>query len=189
MLGKVLTTNDWQVLYTVPSNKTSAIVNITLQRKVGTNNGQETLVAITNNPATVTDDDAYLFVLYTNDIAELTGLVLQPGDSILVRSRPTVITGEEIGTGDGTTTNFSKVLTTIIVPGTVSVTYTIAGTTTTVTDDGQGNISDQNVTGTIDYQSGSLVLNFSTAPDNGTSITASYQAYNRVLALALGMEV
>ena len=42
------------------------------------------------------------------------------------------------------------------------------------TDDGNGNITGTNLTGTIDYASGALDLPFSTPPDAGTNVTVSY---------------
>jgi len=83
--------------------------------------------------------------------------------------------GEIIGTGDGSTTTFSTALSyTPIGPGTVKVHYTIGGTTYSVTDDGTGNISDDNVTGTINYDTGDVNLTFTTAPDTETNITVDY---------------
>jgi len=85
---------------------------------------------------------------------------------------------DTVGTGDGTTTAFSATLTyTPVVAGTVTVNYTIGGTAYSATDDGAGNISGTDVTGTIDYSTGAISLTFTTAPDASTSITAAYQQY------------
>lgn len=85
---------------------------------------------------------------------------------------------DTVGTGDGTTTTFSATLTyTPVVAGTVTVNYTIGGTAYSATDDGAGNISGTDVTGTIDYSTGAISLTFTTAPDASTSITAAYQQY------------
>ena len=92
-------------------------------------------------------------------------------------TRP-IVSGEVVGTGDGTKTSFSKTLAhPVIVPNTLVVHYTISSTAYTATDDGAGNVSGTNCSGTINYQTGDLSLTFTTAPDSGTSITADYDEY------------
>ena len=86
-----------------------------------------------------------------------------------------VVSGEVIGTGDGTTTSFSDTLAhPKVYPGTLTVHYTISSTDYTATDDGNGNISGTDCSGTINYDTGAISLTFTTAPDNGTNITADY---------------
>ncbi len=85
------------------------------------------------------------------------------------------ISGEVIGSGDGSTTSFSGTLANYpVVATTVTIGYTIGGTAYTATDDGAGNISGTDVSGTITYSTGAWSLTFTTAPDNATNITADY---------------
>ncbi len=82
---------------------------------------------------------------------------------------------ETIATGDGTTTSFSYITKEYpITTNSITVSYTISGTQYTATDDGQGNITGTNLTGTVLYNSGDVNLSFSTAPDSGTDITITY---------------
>lgn len=86
------------------------------------------------------------------------------------------ITGELIGTGDGSKKTFNKTLTKVPVCKTsVSISYTIGGTAYTATDNGKGTISGTNCSGTINYDTGEVSLTFTTAPDNGTNINANYK--------------
>lgn len=88
------------------------------------------------------------------------------------------VSGESIGTGDGSTTSFSHTTANLPVePKSVSVKYTISGTSYTGTDDGEGNITGTDLTGTINYDTGDVSLTFSSAPDNGTAITMDYSYY------------
>lgn len=77
-------------------------------------------------------------------------------------------------TADGTQTAFSDTLLVEVVPASLTITYTIGGVSYSATDDGNGNITGTNLTGTIDYASGALDLSFSTPPDAGTNVTVSY---------------
>jgi hypothetical protein len=83
---------------------------------------------------------------------------------------------ETIGAGDGSTTSFSATLSNVPVEkGSISISYTINGTSYTAVDDGRGNISGVHVTsGTVDYATGSISLTFDTATDNGTNIDCNY---------------
>lgn len=82
---------------------------------------------------------------------------------------------ETIAVGDGTTTTFNYTTKNIPVSyGSVSIYYTIGGISYTANDDGNGNISGNNLSGTVDYSSGSISLTFSTAPDNGINIDIRY---------------
>jgi len=85
------------------------------------------------------------------------------------------ITGEAIGSGDGTTTAFSGTLANSPVKSSsVIIHYTIGGTAYTATDDGAGNISGTDCSGTIMYSTGAWSLTFTTAPDDATDITVDY---------------
>lgn len=88
------------------------------------------------------------------------------------------VTNEDSGTSpDGSTTHFEFTLDHFPVsPTTVSVSATVSSSTVTLTDDGGGNLSDtgHTNTGTIDYGSGDIILDFSSPPDNGSSITIDY---------------
>ena len=99
------------------------------------------------------------------------------------------ITGEVIGAGDGTTTAFSG---TVVHPpvkaSSVTIHYTISSTAYTATDDGLGNITGTDVSGTINYSTGAWSLTFTTAPDSTTNITADYtvDAPGAVILTAVG---
>ena len=81
-----------------------------------------------------------------------------------------------IGLGDGTTTSFSYTAAPVpIKENSVSISYTVGGTQYTATDDGSGNITGTELSsGTVDYSTGDISLEFNTAPDSGTTITLSY---------------
>jgi len=77
---------------------------------------------------------------------------------------------ENIGTGDGVTTNFTGTLShTPIVPNSVEIT----DGTQVVTDDGSGNLTGDG-TGTIDYSTGDVDVTFNNPPVPGDDIKASY---------------
>jgi len=89
------------------------------------------------------------------------------------------VTNEVRATGDGSTTDFSYTLDhSPVKPSSLTVHYTISGTSYTATDDGSGNISGTDCSGTITYETGDVSLTFTTAPDNGTDITNDYTYYN-----------
>jgi len=91
------------------------------------------------------------------------------------------VSGEVLATGDGTTTSFSgNLANNALHSSSLTVHYTIGGTGYDATDDGNGNISGTDCTGTIDYDTGAYTLDFSTAPDNGTDITADYTSDGRL---------
>jgi len=83
--------------------------------------------------------------------------------------------GEVLFTGDGTTKDFSgKVDLPPVHPlNSFVLHYTIGATSYSVTADEDGNLSDANMTGTIN-QDGTYEFHFNTAPDNGTDGTADY---------------
>lgn len=91
------------------------------------------------------------------------------------------ITAENIGTGNGVTLIFNAVLAeTPVRRGTVSIGYTIAATPRTATDNGLGAISGfglNSALSTINYTTGAVHLVFTTAPDNATAITATYDQH------------
>ena len=82
-----------------------------------------------------------------------------------------------LAVADGTTTSYSGTVKDVPIDKTtdnVYVHYTIGGTEYTAQDDGNGNISGTDVSGTIDYDTGDVSLTFTTAPDNGTEIRVEY---------------
>ena len=94
---------------------------------------------------------------------------------------PPATSGESIAAADGSTTSFSGTLANAPVqPNTVVARYTISGTAYTAPDDGAGNISGTDCTGTIDYRIGYMTLTFSTAPDDGTYVGADYHTATNV---------
>ena len=91
--------------------------------------------------------------------------------------------GELVGSGDGSTTHFEHTCATPpIYPTSIVVHYTGGGTAYTAVDDGGGGISGANLTGTIDYRTGDMVLDFSSAPDDSTDITVDYSTATNVWA-------
>jgi len=89
-----------------------------------------------------------------------------------------------IGTGNGTQTQWTGTATAAVAYATFKITYTIGSTVYTAIDDGLGHIVGPYVnssTSTISYgDTASYVLNFTTAPANATTISASY--YTHALA-------
>ncbi len=81
--------------------------------------------------------------------------------------------------GDGTTLTFSTTLDTVVQASSISISYTIAATAYTATDDGAGNITGTDLTGTINYSTGALALTFTTAPDASTTISGTYNYENK----------
>ena len=88
------------------------------------------------------------------------------------------LTDEDSGAApDGTETHFEFTLGNIpISPTTVTVTATISSSDLDMTDDGGGTLSPASgsSTGTIDYGSGAIVLDYENPPDNGSSILVDY---------------
>ena len=76
---------------------------------------------------------------------------------------------KNLGTGDGTATDFNDSFGTGVVPNTVKI---FADGDEVGTDDGNGNIIGAGVTGTVDYTSGDVSVTFGTAPANGVVIKA-----------------
>lgn len=88
-----------------------------------------------------------------------------------------IIDSENLGTGDGVdaTPTVSSLSFTPIKPGTLSISAEAGGVVLTLTDDGNGNLTGDG-SGTVDYDTGALgAVTFSTAPDNGAAIEATYQ--------------
>jgi hypothetical protein len=83
-----------------------------------------------------------------------------------------------IGTGNGTRTQWTGTATAAVAYATFKITYTIGSTVYTATDDGLGHIVGPYVnsaTSTISYgDTASYIINFTTAPANATTISASY---------------
>lgn len=61
-------------------------------------------------------------------------------------------------------------------PDSFSITYTSGGSDYTATDDASGNLSGGGITGTVNYTTGAVTLNYSTRlPDSSTSVACAYQ--------------
>ena len=83
-----------------------------------------------------------------------------------------VVDDPSLGTGDGTKKAFSATLQyKPVIPGTVTV---IAGTVVGK-DDGSGNISGDGVSGSINYSTGQISVEFSSAPANGEVVRTTYR--------------
>lgn len=77
-------------------------------------------------------------------------------------------TSETLGTGNGTTVDFGGTLSnTPVLPETLVVTATINGTVTTFT-------TEDSELAVTDADAGTYTLTFSTAPDDGTTVSADY---------------
>ena len=82
------------------------------------------------------------------------------------------ITGEVVGTGDGTTVTFTA---TLAYPPVEAGTLLVTDGVETFSDDGLGVLTgDAAGTGSIDYQTGVLSVTFAAAPALDTSITGDY---------------
>lgn len=91
------------------------------------------------------------------------------------------ITDENIGSGDGSELIFDATLSNVpIRRGTVTIEYTISANSETATDNGLGAFTgpfiDSDLS-TIDYTTGQIHLVFTTAPDNSTAITVTYDQH------------
>jgi hypothetical protein len=108
----------------------------------------------------------------------------------LAASGPTFAT-QKVATGDGATTAFPSLLLTAtpIYPGTLQV---IQGDLAVGIDNGSGVIAGtggSGLTGTLDYSSGELTLDFTTAPAGGAAISVSYNylGFDNSLQVAEGL--
>lgn len=92
-----------------------------------------------------------------------------------------IYTEESIGTGDGSTTNFTGTLTNNpVLKGQIEITD---GTETFTDWDGDGTMTGSvGGTGTITYSSGAYDITFNTAPTNGTDIKAYYSENMQTIA-------
>jgi hypothetical protein len=87
------------------------------------------------------------------------------------------VENEDIGDGNGSTTNFTGTLANpAVLESSVTITYISGATTYTVTDDGSGNLTGDVGAGTntITYSTGAYDVTFSAAPDTSTDITIDY---------------
>jgi hypothetical protein len=93
-------------------------------------------------------------------------------------SKGGVVQNERIGTGNNSQTEFIAKLYGGISPGTVSVKVSRAHV---ATDNGGGSIVGTDVSGTVDYISGWISLNFTTPPASGALINIDYN-YNILIS-------
>lgn len=102
-----------------------------------------------------------------------TGLYLSYIDKALLSSY-TQTTGENVGTGDGTTRTFADTLTDVT--GKKTCMYVqITDTVETFIDDRNGNlVGNLGGTGTVNYATGAISVTFNSAPAGAQAITASY---------------
>jgi len=90
---------------------------------------------------------------------------------------------EQIGTGDGSRTNFTGTLSVYPVrPGTVVIT---AGSVVGRDYEQDGNILGVGISGTVDYETGDFDITFGTAPGNNVAVMATY--WGNVEDLTLGV--
>lgn len=112
---------------------------------------------------------------YILNTGAVTGIAVYMG----LITAPAPVSGESVGTGNGTTVTFTHTMANIpVLAGSVSVT---AGSVTG-TDNGSGTISGTGISGTINYATGALSVTFTTAPASGTAVTTSYSYAPQVAA-------
>ena len=87
-------------------------------------------------------------------------------------SSGTTVSGESLGTGNGSTTAFSKTLTGTIVSA-FSVQILVGGKAV-AGDNGSGTLWGPTASGTINYATGAISVTFSSAPATGPTVTANY---------------
>jgi len=87
-------------------------------------------------------------------------------------SSGTTVTGESLGTGNGSTTAFSKILTGIIVSK-FSVQILVGGKAV-AGDNGSGTLWGPTASGTINYATGAMSVTFSSAPATGATVSVNY---------------
>jgi len=116
-------------------------------------------------------------------------LITNAGKEVAVRlfsGQYPSVSGESIGTGDGTTTTFNATLANVpVIPGTVSIT----DGTETFSDNGDGTLTgDAGGSGTVNYNTGAVSVTFNTAPANGAGITANYEYNIKYTYVAIGTD-
>jgi len=80
-----------------------------------------------------------------------------------------------LAVGDGNQKVFNvNTLRTPISESTLLINTVIGGSGDLTTDDGNGNLSGPNASGTVDYTTGAISLTYTTAPDDTEDITATY---------------
>jgi hypothetical protein len=95
--------------------------------------------------------------------------------TVYFAENPEQINQQTPWTGDGTTTAFATTIQfPYILPNSVIVTDNVE----TFNDDGNGNlVGDQGGTGTVNYTTGAIAVNFNTAPTDGQTIYVTFEQY------------
>ncbi len=128
---------------------------------------------------TVANQQTYTFTgaTYTNIeppvYLDLMPLLYYQDPTVYYQENPEQISRFTPWTGDGTTTAFTTTeQVPFILPGTVIVTDNVE----TFTDDGNGVLTgDQGGTGSVNYTTGAIAVNFVTAPADGQNIPLSFE--------------
>ncbi|MGE5862326.1 MAG: hypothetical protein ACM31H_01020 [Nitrososphaerales archaeon] len=99
-----------------------------------------------------------------------------------------IVENEIIGEGDGVATTLTGTIGTLcgIVPGSVTIKFTIGTTEYSITDNGAGKFNDPGnkiaeATSWIKYNDRTFSIVFDTAPDDNTNITVDYELYDNVI--------
>lgn len=119
------------------------------------------------------DNQAYIWNI---DNFDRTGVLLSYIETRDLTDHTQVL-NEALGTGDGLITQFNYTLAQkVTTPKATFLNITTAGGTETFTDDLNGNLTGSaGGTGTINYTTGVIVLNFATAPLASAAITVTYR--------------
>ncbi|KWT77348.1 hypothetical protein [Candidatus Magnetominusculus xianensis] len=99
----------------------------------------------------------------------------QNGNIEYVKSQNLSYTGEIVGSGNGSTTQYShNTAHTLVKQATVQIKYTIASVQYTATANPSGTITGTHLSSGSVSNAGAISLTFDTAPDNSTNITVDY---------------
>lgn len=134
----------------------------------------------------ITDDARLLFVNNVDPIQSYDGTTVT--DFVAYMSTDTAVTGEVVGAGTGSQTEYTYTTSqNPVQPGSVTIDATVGAAPVSMTDDGDGNLSGTAGTGTINYYTGAISLTFSTAPDNATNVTIDYTPVDDYVQTCLHM--
>ncbi|MEO5357791.1 MAG: hypothetical protein H7844_10895 [Nitrospirae bacterium YQR-1] len=128
---------------------------------------------IKQTPSSSEDEDMYPYGTYLGGSKVFS--YNSNGNLEYVTSQNNSYTDEVVGTGDGSTTVFTNTAThTPVKQSTVQIKYYVGSVQYTATANSSGTITGTYISSGSITNAGALSLTFSTAPDNGTSVTMNY---------------